>query len=129
MTEIIKALQAKTDLLSGKGSSEELIKKAEEILNIKFADDFRAYLLHYGIVAFDGHELTGIYSSTRLDVTKVTISERQKNTVVPTNMYVIEQANIDGIIVWQSSEGDIYETIMNSEPIKVCQSLVEYINL
>ena len=129
MTEIIKSFQEKSDLLSGKGVSEELIENAENILRLKFADEYKEYLLHFGIVAFDGHELTGISSINRLDVIKVTRNELQKNTVVPTNMYVIEVANIDGIIVWQSSEGDIYETIMDSKPIRICDSLSEYINL
>lgn len=129
MIDVIKILQEKSDLLYGKGTSEELIRKAEDTLGLRFASDYRAYLLHFGIVAFDGSELTGIYPSTHLDVTKATVSERERNLKVPSNMYVIEKANIDGIIVWQSSEGDIYETVMNSEPIRVCQSLVEYISL
>ncbi|MDM8534774.1 SMI1/KNR4 family protein [Clostridiaceae bacterium HSG29] len=129
MTEIIKSFQEKSDLLSGKGVSEELIENAENILGLKFADEYKEYLLHFGVVAFDGHELTGISSIDRLDVIKVTLNELQKNAMVPTKMYVIEVANIDGIIIWQSSEGDIYETIMDTKPIKICDSISEYINL
>ena len=129
MTKIIKTFRAKSDFLFGEGISEERIRNAEEALGLKFANDYKEYLLHFGIVAYDGHELTGIYSSTRLDVSNVTISERQNNTTVSNNMYVIEVANIDGIIVWQSTDGDIYETVMDSEPIWVCQSLVDYVNL
>jgi hypothetical protein len=129
MRDIIKILRGKTDLLSGEGISEELIRKAEERLGLKFASDYRAYLSYFGIIAFDGHELTGIYSFLRLDVTEVTIKQRQRNIMDLSNMYVVEEANIDGIVIWQSSEGDIFETAMNSKPIKICESLIEYIEL
>lgn len=129
MKDVIKALQGKSDLVSGNGTSEELIREAEETLGLRFASDYRVYLMYYGIVAFDSHELTGISSSKRLDVIQVTINQRQRNAFDLSEMYVIEEANIDGIVIWQSSNGDIYETVMDSEPIKICESLLEYIEL
>ena len=80
MKDVIKVLQGKSDLLSGNGSPEKLIREAEEILGLRFSSDYRAYLMHYGIVAFDGHELTGICSSKRLDVSQVTLNQRKRST-------------------------------------------------
>ncbi len=126
---IIEALEEKSSLLFGGGVSEVLINNAEEFLKLEFADDYKEYLLEYGIVAYDGHELTGINMTGHLDVCDVTISQRSNNHTVPNTMYVIEVANIDGIIIWQSTDGIIYQTVFNSEPVKLCESLTEYVSL
>ena len=43
--------------------------------------------------------------------------------------YVLEQANIDGIVLWQDKEGNVYQTMPSSVPKKICGSLAEYIAL
>ena len=43
--------------------------------------------------------------------------------------YVVEQTNIDGIIIWQASNGTVYQTAPNAKPKKLCESLAEYIKM
>ena len=103
------------------------IKEAELILNIRFASDYRMIIKEYGAVTFSGHELTGICNSKRLNVVDVTKEERKYNKV-PEDWYVIEQANIDDIVIWQDTNGVVYQTMPNKKPIKLCNSLLEYID-
>ena len=41
--------------------------------------------------------------------------------------YVIEETNIDGIVIWQSSTGEIFQSNMEGKIKKICDSLIEYI--
>ncbi len=114
-------------IISGKGASSEEIEKAEDILEIKFACDYRGYLKKYGAVVFDGHELTGLSMAKYLDVVSVTLDQRKYYTAENAkDMYVIENLNIDGVIVWQSTDGTIYETQSNKRN-KIYDSFAEYV--
>lgn len=103
------------------------IKEAEEELSLHFSDEYNKYLIAFGCAEYNGHELTGICKFPRLDVVKVTIEERKLNDNIPNNLYVIEQAHIDGIVIWQDENGYIYQTVGNSEPIKIFDSLIDYL--
>lgn len=109
-----------------KGVSQDEIDQAEKKLGIKFSGDYVEYLLKYGVATFDGHELTGICSSTRLNVVDVTLLERQNNLQVSNEMYVVEDTCYDGILVWQDNSGAVYETIPGSGIKKVASGLAEY---
>ena len=43
-------------------------------------------------------------------------------------MYVIENTCVDGIIIWQDTKGDIYQTQPNMEPKKIADSMAEYVS-
>ncbi len=109
--------------------TEEQIVNAELSLGLMFSNEYRLYLKSFGAVSTYGHEFTGICDCSRLNVVEVTTSERKNNVSIPFDWYVIEQANIDGIVVWQSQSGEIYQTIPNQQPKKLCNSLCEYIDL
>lgn len=126
MADIVKLMQKQPDFYAMKGASEEEIRMAEQALELCFAADYRKYIAAYGVASFAGHELTGICKSKRLSVIDVTIEERD-NTLVPTDWYVLEQANIDGIVIWQDSTGAVYQTAPNAKAEKICGSLAEYI--
>ena len=82
-----------------------------------------------GLACFDGHELTGLTNIPRLDVIAITKEQRSINQKISATWYVIEQANIDGIIIWQDKTGHVYQTSPSSLPIKIANSLLEYIRL
>lgn len=126
MADIVKLMQKQPDFYAMKGVSEEEIRMAEQALSLRFAADYHKYIAAYGVASFAGHELTGICKSKRLNVIDVTIEERD-NTLVPTDWYVLEQANIDGIVIWQASDGVVYQTVANTKAKKLCGSLAEYI--
>ena len=110
------------------GTTIDKITAAENLLRVKFAIDYRAYLEKFGAASFFGHEMTGICDSKRLNVVDVTKEEREYNPDVPNNLYVVEQANIDGIVIWQSAKGEVYQSIPGHQIIKIADSLVEYID-
>jgi len=124
--DIISVLGSKEDLIAGKGVKNDVINDAERKLNIKFATDYRKYLLSYGLAMFGGHEITGLGKDRRTNVIDVTLDEREKNPET-TNLYVIEQTNIDSVVIWQSCKGTIYQTVGSSKPTKIFDSLIEYL--
>ena len=129
MSDIIKKIESKPSYISMGAVSLKEIQKAESVLQLKFASDYQEYLLALGVASYYGHEITGICKASRLNVVDVTIAERENNRTVPKNWYVIEQANIDGIVIWQAETGEIYQTAPNAVPLKLCDSLGEYIEM
>ena len=128
MKDIIEQLSSMPDALLGKGSTEAAIASAEEILGVKFAKDYRKYLLEVGIAAVDGRELTGLGKARRTHVVEVTKANRDRGPDELKTMYVIEEAGFDGIVVWQNSIGEVFETAFDSVPKKVAKSFVDYLS-
>ena len=127
MNTISDVIKNKPNLYFGKGVTEGEIDSAERDLNLSFSKDYKMYLLQYGLISYDNHELTGLCNSHRLNVVCVTKEERKIHPQIPSDMYVIEQTNIDGIVIWQSSNGEVFQTSPNTAPMKIADSLVEYI--
>lgn len=131
MKSFVEIISEFEDFTHIKGADEKDISAAEKALNIKFAKDYREYLNKYGVASFDGHELTGITSSKRLNVVNVTLEQRElfrdfcKETK---SCYVVEEANIDGIVIWQAESGEIYECAPNIKAKKIYNSLSEYVS-
>lgn len=128
MSELIKAMRLNPEFYAEKGASENQIEQAERTLGLKFAPDFKECLREFGAISIGGHELTGFSADSTLDVVEVTLKNRQKNNVEK-KLYVIEEAHIDGIVVWQDEEGRIYETAPNSITREIANSLAEYLSL
>ena len=128
MSDFVKLLNSKPDFFMLSAATEEQIIQAERELDLKFSEEYREYLSTFGVVSIFGHEFTGICKSPRLNVVDVTISERQRNPLVPLEYYVVEQANIDRIVIWQSQTGEIYQSAKNTAPVKLFQSLCEYLD-
>lgn len=126
MEDIIKTLKDAPDFIGGTGRTDVEIERVQKELGIDFATDYKTYLKEIGLACFDGHELTGICQDPRLDVVHVTKDQRENNPEAP-NCYVIEEANIDGIVIWQDFSGKIYMTVENSSPKLIADSLSAYI--
>lgn len=129
MKNIIDILKSKPFFDSYAGASADDIKKAETELSLTFTDEYKQYLAAFGEASYEGHELTGICVTKRLHVVDVTKEEREQNPQVLSNWYVVEQLNIDDAVIWQTPSGEIYQTIPEATPLKLCGSLSEYINL
>ena len=129
MTGIIQKLRDLSSFCSLAGVSAEQISNAEKTLALHFADDFREYLLAFGIASSDGHEFTGICNSKRLNVVDVTLAERRINPTIPQDWYVLEEASIDGIIIWQSGTGEVYQSQLGRESVKIADSFCDYLDL
>ena len=127
MTDIIKVINSKNGVIHGKETNENEIKQAESELGLRFADDYRNYIKQFGCMVIGSREITGISSQENYNVVSITKAQRNYNKNIPENSYVIEQLNIDGIIIWQSSNGEVFQTSPNTAPMKIADSLVEYI--
>lgn len=128
-TNIVKLINELDILYQSNPATLEEIKKAENILGLKFADEYIQYVLAYGVVACEGIEFTGITDVEEVSVIDVTLKEREYNDCVPHNMYVVENTYMDGMIIWQDEKGMIYITMPQEKPEKVANSLVEYIEI
>ena len=127
MNSLVKTLTDKKGFLPKQAVSADAIEEAERALGLTFAEEYKEYLSKFGEVKYYGHELTGILSAKRLHVVDVTLEERELNPTVPSDLYVVEQAGIDGIVVWQSCNGDVYSTVPNGQPKKIAKSLNDYV--
>lgn len=128
MSDIVKLLQGKKGFHALRPVSEAEILKAQAELDLTFADEYKEYVSQFGAVCYEGHELTGVCSSKRLNVAKATAEEKQNQPAIDTSWYVIEQASIDGITIWQNQAGEIYQSHPDMQPIKIANSLSEYVD-
>lgn len=128
MENIIDLINSLSDLIALKPAIEKQISDAENQLGLKFANEYKEYLAKFGAIMADGIELSGIAKSEHRNVVSLTQQEWGLNQTVPHNMYVVENLGIDGIIIWQDEKGVIYQSTPNTEPIKIANSLAEYIS-
>ena len=126
---LFKVMESMVDAITGKGVDKSSIEAAEGALGLSFSQEYRAYLERYGIAAVNGHELTGICKSDRTNVVSVTQSAKRIHKT-ENDWYVVEQTNIDGVVIWQATDGAIYRTTPSATNTrKICESLAIYIEL
>ena len=128
MSALLDAFASKTSFLSGKGATPEQVSQAELELGLSFSDEYQEYLIQYGIAAFDGHEMTGLSKSKRLNVVSVTSNARKKYPDLPSNLYVVEDTGVEELIILQSSDGEVFGCAPNIRLEKICDSLSDYIS-
>lgn len=129
MKDLISYLKSKPMFIGSNGATNAQITEAEEQLSVSFSNEYKQYLSDIGFAIYEGHELTGICKAKRLNVVDVTLIERTITPDVPADWYVIEQLNIDGIVIWQSTSGEIFQTSPNAKHKKICNCLADYISL
>ena len=127
MNKIIDIIKSLPNLEKVGKVSDNKIKDAEIQLRLNFANEYRDYLAEFGSISSKDMELTGIISVEYCNVVSVTKQEWELNPKVPHTMYVIENTCVDGIIIWQDTNGSIYQTTPNAEPLKIASSLEEYL--
>jgi hypothetical protein len=127
MSNIVSTIKALPNLLALTPAANTEISDAETQLRLRFADEYKAYMAEFGAALADGIELTGIAKSEHRNVVSVTKQEWKLNPQVAHNLYVVENVGIEGIIIWQSFDGTLYQTTPNGEPVKVADSLESYL--
>ena len=129
MSQFVEKLKTAPNFVCMKPVESDEIDKAEESLGVHFANEYRELISACGAASIDGHEITGICSSKRLNVVQVTTRARIENPAIPCNMYVIEEMHIDGILIWQNESGNIYISKPGADVEKGASSLLEYLKL
>jgi hypothetical protein len=126
MSNFIKELKSAPDFVQLNPATEADIKNAEKQLRLVFADEYKEYLSTFGVADGNGHEFTGICNSARLNVINVTKKQRGYFKDIPTSFYVVEEAHIDGIVVWQDKDGAVYQTEPGVKLEKIAKSIEDY---
>ncbi|MDR1017856.1 MAG: SMI1/KNR4 family protein [Lachnospiraceae bacterium] len=109
------------------GNYEEEVELAEEKLGISFATDFKEYLVNFGQITLESDELTGVIGPEYLNVVNATSQQRQYILPKYSDMYVIENLGMDGIVIWQKSNGEVYQTVPQGIPEKIYNNFEEYL--
>lgn len=109
MRNTIKKIEEKFKLYKTTGASKELIAEAERQLNLSFSEDYKEYLLNFGAISFGSTELTGLNIDGYANVVSVTLKEAQRNKSFPKGSIVLENTGIEGLLVLQNSDGEVYE--------------------
>ena len=120
-------LKASPDMLHLEPATEESIKLAEVKLGVSFSPEYRRYLLVLGTATAGTHEFTGICMSPRLNVVDVTLKERQRYNHEYDLLYVVEQLHIDDMVIWQSQDGKVYQSMPGAHAVEIAPSLAEYL--
>lgn len=124
---IIELIKEKTDLITYSSVTLECINEVEKNLQVTFSKEYVKYVTTFGVAIFEGHELTGICDGKRLDVVHNTVEQRRLNPFVPSNWYVIECLDIDGVVIWQDEAGKVYQTLPSGNAVLIGESIVEYL--
>lgn len=128
MKKIVDVINSLPELLPLKAATSMQITDAELQLRVSFSDEYKVYLSTFGAIMADGIELSGIAKSEHRNVVSLTKKEWELNPKIPHTMYVVENTYVDGIIVWQDTNGVIYQSTPNMEPKQIAVSLSDYIS-
>lgn len=127
MNKIIETIRGLQNYSRVGNVSDVTITDAEIQLRLRFAKDYREYLAEFGAISAFGMELTGIISVDYRDVVSATKQEWEFNPEIPHTMYVIENTYVDDVIIWQDTNGLIYQSTPYAKPKQIAASLSEYI--
>ncbi len=127
MANIIEIIRSLPKMAGYKPASPTEISDAEIQLCLIFAEEYKTYLAEFGEVSARGLELTGIIDAAYINVVTVTKEKWDMYPQVSRKLYVVEDTTVDGIVIWQDADGYIYKTTPNSEPVKISESLADYL--
>ena len=126
--ELEKVVADLDDLVIYGPKTEEEVAEAERQLGVKFAADYRSYVLKYGCISGSGMELTGVTGNGGyIDVVQSTLDQREYDDKFPKKAYVIHDWAYDGIVAVQYPNGKIYAMGPGYKTKKMNDSLAEYI--
>ncbi len=126
---IVELLSHIPNVLVLKGCLPSETKAAEKDLGLVFSDEFRTYTETFGAVSIAGKQITGVVPYPDMNVVTVTKSAKGLFPDTPKSWYVIYDSHINDLIHWQDADGRIYQTLPESDPTLIANSLYEYLSL
>ncbi len=120
-------LKEKKNVYHLNGAEDNVISDAEDRLGLEFAPEYKDYLKTYGLLSVGAHELTGICPSKRLNVVDSTLREKEDNAAIPNDMYLVEYIGVENLTIWQNTKGEVFEVPYKGSPLKIYDSLADYI--
>ena len=127
MSEIITYIESLENTHCTGPVSHGLVVKSEDILGIQFSDDYKLLVKQFGNLMDKHREILGLSSNHIGDCVSYTLEARDEDDTIPTNVYVISCAGIDGILYLQGPEGSIYRHSPFGECVKIANSLEDFI--
>lgn len=127
MIEIIESLEKKYKVFKTHGASKDIIEDAENSLNRKFSEEYKAYLSKYGAISFSSFEFTGLNVDNYANVVYVTSKEIERNSDFPNDAIVFHNIGVEGVLVLNSSDGKVY-TWASGQAIENFSSLSSYVS-
>lgn len=108
MSGIVEQIKELTKLYHLEGCTQEQVSEAEQILNLKFPQEYVDYVSEFGAISFLGTEWTGLNVKGYLNVVEATKKERALSSGFPANCFVLENTGIDGKIVIVNPQGQVF---------------------
>lgn len=127
MERIVSIIEQLPEMAHSKVASSEEIVCAEQKLNLKFAEEYKQYLLNFGMAWSDIIALSGIIDDEEYSVVELTQKIKPYHLNVPEDFYVIEDVGVDGLVIWQNATGTVFQSIPNHAPVKIFDSLADFL--
>lgn len=127
MSSIIEKISKIEKLYHAKGCAFKQIKEAQAELGITFPEEYMDIVKEYGAISFYGTEWTGLNVDDYLNVVSVTKQEREMNSALPSDCFVLENQGIDGLIVICNEVGEIF-SFQYSKLEKIHDSISSYLD-
>lgn len=108
-------------------AGEAEIKEAEARLGLSFADEYKEYLSGFGAVCSDIIAVSGICEDEDYSVVELTEKLRRMHSEARPDFYAIEDVEIDGLVIWQDKTGTVYQSIPDHEPVRIFDSLADFL--
>ena len=108
---------------SNESKNAEFVQGLEKLIETMRGKEYTAIIIADPMSNDKIEEMCAEYEDT------VTKKEWELNPQIPHTMYVIENTYIDGIIIWQDTNGSIYQSCPSSEAKQIAASLGDYISI
>ena len=128
MSNIITKIKGTPNLYHATGCTTRQLKEAQNELGIEFPEEYIDYVKEYGAISFYGTEWTGLNVDGYLNVVEATKQERELNSTIPVDCFVVENQGIEGIIIISDGKGLIYSLQYGNKKL-LCESLLEYLEI
>ncbi|MBD5361077.1 MAG: hypothetical protein HDR87_10280 [Bacteroides sp.] len=127
MLNIIDYIKSLKSARFTKAVSQGLIVKSECSLGVTFANDYTLLLRNFGGMMYNHNIILGLNVEHNNDCVSFTLEAREEDDTVPTDMYVICDAGIDGILFLQAQNGNVFQHAPFGECTKIADSLEDFI--
>lgn len=125
---IIEKIKMIEDLSFTDGCSDEQIKEAEELLNLRFPKEYVEYVKEYGCIDFGSTEWTGLNIEGELNTVEATLTEKKYNDSFPDKFFVLDDYHIDAKKIIVNESGEVF-LLQYDNLTKVCNTISDYLDV
>ncbi len=125
---IIEKMKSIEDLGYIDGCSDEQIKEAEELLDLKFPREYIEYVKEFGCIDFGSTEWTGLNIEGELNTVEATTTEKKYNDSFPAGCFVLDDYHIDAKKIIVNESGEVF-LLQYDNITKVCNTISDYLDV